>query len=148
MARMCASRQSCFGSFNEVLTVSSWPITFPLSTTLSHSELKKPLAFLQPGEIPRMLQEQQTREDLLHDGMSGGECQGPPRPGSHPFLLQEGVGHGTQDDVVLPVPVAAPLEMIQTELGLEVLVLLLDRPALVRQPDQLREASPWGKVQE
>ena len=36
-----------------------------------------------------------------------------------------------------PARIGAPFEMIEPELGLEVLIMLFDRPAVMRQPDEL-----------
>jgi hypothetical protein len=48
------------------------------------------------------------------------------------LLLQEGVGHGGERDVPMPAGITAPLEVVESEFVLELLVLLLDRPTLVR----------------
>ena len=77
-----------------------------------------------------------------------GNVSGGPRPGTHPLLLEKGVGDRAEDRVVGPAGIAAPFEMVEAELVLEVLVLLLDRPPLMRQADQARQAGRGGQVDE
>jgi hypothetical protein len=49
------------------------------------------------------------------------------------FALEPGVREGGENDVALPPGKGASLEMIETEFVLQLLILLLDRPALVRE---------------
>src|SRR5262245_13205374 len=78
---------------------------------------------------------QQRREYLLHDGAHSRERQanGAAAP---PLALDVRVGHCCQDDVVLPAGIAASFEMIEPKFALEFLILLLDRPSLMRERDQ------------
>jgi hypothetical protein len=54
-------------------------------------------------------------------------------------VLQEGVRDGGEDDVMMPARERSPFEMIEAQLGLELLILLFDRPSLMREANQLRE---------
>src|SRR5438093_11866275 len=49
---------------------------------------------------------------------------------------------------MLPPWIRAPFEMIEAEFGLELLILLLDRPALMRESDQLLHRCARGQVDE
>jgi hypothetical protein len=40
---------------------------------------------------------------------------------------------------VLPARIASPFEVVESQLALEILVVLFDGPPLMRQPDYLRE---------
>ncbi len=66
--------------------------------------------------------------------VSDGPCARPPA-----FGLEKREGHGADDHVVLPAGIRAAFEMIEPEFGLEVLIVLFDRPALMRQPHELRQ---------
>ena len=50
---------------------------------------------------------------------------------------EEGVRDRGEHDMMLPARIGAAFEVVEPEFGLELLVLLLDRPALVRESDQL-----------
>ena len=67
---------------------------------------------------------------------------------AHPFPLNVGVRDGGQDDVMLPPGVAAPFEMIQPEFALEFLILLFDRPPLMRQRDEGPQRRGGGQMNE
>jgi hypothetical protein len=41
----------------------------------------------------------------------------------------------------------SPFEMIEPQLGLDLLILLLDRPALMRETNELRERCRRGQIQ-
>src|SRR5262245_14563463 len=89
--------------------------------------------------------EVQRREDLGDEGTHGRE--GERRSAGVPtFLLQEGVGHGGERDVPVPARIAAALEVIEAEFVLQLLVLLLDRPSLVRDPDQTCQGGRGGTM--
>src|SRR3954470_20275996 len=49
---------------------------------------------------------------------------------------------------MLPPWVRAPFEMVEAEFGLELLILLFDRPALMRESDQLLHRCAGGQVHE
>src|SRR5207245_2641647 len=49
---------------------------------------------------------------------------------------------------MLPSRIRAALEMVEAEFGLELLILLLDRPALMRESDQLLHRRGGGQVHE
>ena len=48
------------------------------------------------------------------------------------FALQPGVREGSEHDVALPAGQGAPFEVIEAEFVLQFLILLLDRPPLMR----------------
>jgi hypothetical protein len=50
--------------------------------------------------------------------------------------LQEGVRQGGEGDVPFPAGQRAPFKMVEPQFVFEFLILLLDGPALVREPDQ------------
>src|SRR5579864_5082191 len=60
-------------------------------------------------------------------------------------VLQPRVGHGGQHDVAVPADKRATLEMIEPELVLQFFVLLLDRPAMMRQPHESAEGRRRGQ---
>ena len=101
---------------------------------------------LHPGGISRPRGKQEADEDFHHHGVDGFEGEG--RGGVQAFLLQEGVGDGADDDVVGPPGVGATFEVIEAELGLELLVLLLDRPTLMDKGHEVAERCPGGQVDE
>ena len=51
-------------------------------------------------------------------------------------VLEPAVGQSGQYDVAMPADKRTPLEVIEPEFVLQFLVLLLDRPAVMRQADQ------------
>ena len=53
-----------------------------------------------------------------------------------------------EDDVALPPGQGAPFEVIEAEFVLQLLILLLDRPALMRQPHQRAQRRGRGQVDE
>ena len=65
-----------------------------------------------------------------------------------PLALEKGVGHGADDHVMLPPGIRPSLEVIEPEFGFEVLIVLFDRPALMRQADQLRQRRGRGERDE
>src|SRR5215208_400675 len=98
----------------------------------------KPLfGFLHPPHVLRAADKQQPREDLLDEradlrkGERGGLARSPA------FGLEKREGPRTDDHVVLPARIRAAFEMVETEFGLEVLIVLFDRPAVMSQPHEL-----------
>ena len=75
--------------------------------------------------------------------VSRGPCAGPPA-----FGLEKREGHGADHHVVLPAGIRAAFEVIEPEFGLEVLIVLFDRPALMRQPHELRQRGGRGQRHE
>ena len=49
-------------------------------------------------------------------------------------ILQPRIRDGGEHDMMLPAGIGASLEMIEPEFVLEFLILLLDRPPLMREP--------------
>jgi hypothetical protein len=81
------------------------------------------------------LGKEQRGEDFLDDSADGWECQ-TGGAASHALALDVGVRHGRQDDMMLPAGIRPALEMIEPQFGFEFLILLFDRPALVREGHQ------------
>src|SRR5260370_1714403 len=52
------------------------------------------------------------------------------------LLLKKRIRDCRQDDVTVPARIGAALEVVEAEFVFEVLILLLDRPALMRAPDK------------
>src|SRR6476619_2592580 len=82
------------------------------------------------GEVER-------REDLADEGADRRKGHRPTR--AAPLTLQKRVGHGGQHDMAMPPGIAAAFEVIEPGFILEVLVLLLNGPALMREGDQPAE---------
>ena len=66
----------------------------------------------------------------------------------HPFPLEKGVRDGGEHDMMMPSRIRAAFEVVEAEFGLELLILLLDRPALMREPDQLLHRGGGRQVDE
>src|SRR6476620_1909668 len=112
------------------------------STTLSDPQLLNPLfGLVHPPHVLRAADHQQPCENLLYErpNLRKREPQSLSRP--HPFGLKKGVGNGADHHVMLPTGVRPSFEVIETELGFEVLVVLFDRPAVMGEPHQLRQRS-------
>ena len=107
-----------------------------------------PLRLIDPCDVDRTGREEQPGKDFLDDGAHRRKCEGIRRTAAEPFGLQEGVRDGTDHHVVMPPWVGAPFEMIETQFGLEVLVMLFDRPARVSQPNQSRKRGSGRQVAE
>ena len=88
-------------------------------TTLSDPELDKAEG-LDPFEVVRPLSEEIRGEEFLDDGAD--DRKGEVRTDPFALDLQEVVGDRGEDDVMLPARVGAPFEVIEAELGLELLV--------------------------
>ncbi len=75
--------------------------------------------------------------------------RGPGRAcGAPAFDLEEGERDGREDDVVRPARIAAPLEMIEAEIVLELAILLLDRPAAAGERDEVDQRRGRGHVEQ
>src|SRR4029077_12407973 len=77
----------------------------------------------------------QRGKDFLDDGTYGRECQ-PGGTAAHALALDVGVGHGRQNDMMLPTRIGTALEVIEPQFGFEFLILLFDGPALMREGHQ------------
>ena len=97
-------------------------------------------------KVMRSLGKQVCGEDFLHNATHPGKRQTDSDPLS--LGLEKVVRDRGEHDVVMPSGERAPLEMIETELGLEVLILLLDRPALMRQADDLDQRRRRRQIDE
>src|SRR5438128_1866515 len=117
------------------------------STTLLDPQVDL-LQFLDAFEKVRLLRKQERREDLLDNGTNAGKRQRVVRAGSHPLPLEECVGDSGEHDVMLPPRIRAAFEVVEAEFGFELLILLLDRPALMRESDQLLHRRGRGHVDE
>ena len=82
--------------------------------------------------ISRFGRKQQRGEDLLDDGSDRGKGQSGGAT-AHPLALDVRMRHGRQHDMVLPTGIRPSLEVIESKFGLEFLILLFDRPSLMRQ---------------
>src|SRR4051794_24719886 len=110
------------------------------SKTLSDPQLTKPVfGLFHPPHVLRATDKQQSREDLLYEGAHLRKGQARALAGPHPLPLEERVGDGTDHHVVLPARIGAALEVVESQAGFEILVVLFDRPALMRQPHDLLE---------
>jgi hypothetical protein len=65
---------------------------------------------------------------------------------AQPQARQEGIGHEAQCQMMVEPGPRAALKMIQAQFFLQLLVSLLDLPALVRQIDQLIDGAVFGKI--
>src|SRR5712691_12504228 len=64
------------------------------------------------------------------------------------LALQKRVRDGRQYDVTLPTLIGSPLEVIEPEFVLQVLILLLDRPALMGQGDESLDGDGGWQIDE
>src|SRR5438445_10304366 len=64
------------------------------------------------------------------------------------FLLQKRVGHCGEAHVAVPPGIGSTLEMVEPEFVLEVLILLLDGPPLMREPDELLQGGRGRQMNE
>src|SRR5437899_12287972 len=64
------------------------------------------------------------------------------------FLLQKRVGHCGEAHVAVPPGIGSTLEMVEPEFVLEVLILLLDGPPLMREPDELLQGGCGRQMNE
>lgn len=83
----------------------------------------------------RFGRKEQRREHLLHDGAHRRKRQSG-RAAAHPLALDVGVGDRREHDMRLPPRGRPPFEVIESQLGLEFLIRLFDRPSLMRQFDE------------
>jgi hypothetical protein len=71
-------------------------------------------------------------EDFGHRRARSWKCE----PGGRsplPFLLEKGVCKRGQHDMAMPAVEGPAFEMVESEFGLDLLVLLLDGPSLMHQ---------------
>lgn len=68
-------------------------------------------------------------QDLTHPPAHDRECGARLDGDASAFDLEEGKGHGRQDDMVRPALKGAALEVIEAELVFQFAILLFDRPA-------------------
>ena len=98
----------------------------------------KPLfGCLHPPHVLRAADKEQPREDLLDERPDLGKCERWSLARPTAFGLKKREGHRADDHVMLPAGVRASFEMIEPEFGLEVLIVLFDRPAVMGQPHEL-----------
>src|SRR4029450_11739573 len=79
-----------------------------------------------------MRHEEMRRENLGNYRARDGQGR-QARTTASALVLQPGIREGRQHDVLLPSGQGATFEVIESQFVLELLVLLLDRPALVRE---------------
>jgi hypothetical protein len=82
-----------------------------------------------------MRHEEMRGENLRDHGARDGQGR-QTRATAAALVLQPGVCEGRQHDVLLPSGERATFEVVESELVFEFLILLLDRPPLVRQLDE------------
>ena len=112
----------------------------PLDTTLSDPQLMKPLfGLLHPAHVLRATDKQQPGKDFLYEGPGLRKRQPRSLAGPHPFGLEKRIGDRADHHVVLPARIRSAFEVVEAEFALEILVMLFDRPPVMRQPHQLRE---------
>jgi hypothetical protein len=70
-----------------------------------------------PVRVPRPADEQEAREDLLHDRADLRQRQARTGARSHAFFLQKGIGDRGDHHVMLPAGVRPPFEGIELVLG-------------------------------
>ena len=98
----------------------------------------KPLfGLLHPAHVLRAADKQQPREDLLDERADLRKRQPRSLARAQAFGLEKRVGDRADDHVMLPARIRPALEMIEAEFGFEVLIVLFDGPALMRQPHEL-----------
>ena len=96
-------------------------------------------------EVVRAGDEEVRGQDFLEDGADARQRE-VARRAALPFDLQEGVGHGDEGGVPLPAGQRAPFEVIEAEFVLEFLILLFDRPALMRQAHERPQRRRRGQM--
>ena len=69
-------------------------------------------------------------------------------PGSQPEVLQEGVGHQDQRDVVVPTRPRPALEVVEAEFVLQLLVTVLDEVPTLGECHQSKQRGVSGQVGE
>ena len=87
----------------------------------------------------RATDKQQPREDLLYERPDLRKREPRTLAGPQSFGLEKREGDRADHHVVLPAGIAAAFEVVEPEFGLAVLVVLFDRPPVMRQPYQLRQ---------
>jgi hypothetical protein len=93
----------------------------------------------------RLGHEEMGGQDFLDDGADPRQREMRLTP-STAFALEKAVGDGRQDDVTLPPRQAAAFEVVEPNFVFEFLVLLLDRPTLMREADQLAQGDGGREV--
>jgi len=92
---------------------------------------------LHPVHVSRPTDQEQACEDLLNERADLRKRQPWTGAGATAFALEKREGDRADHHVVLPSRIRAALEMIEAEFGFEILIVLFDRPALMRQVDEL-----------
>ena len=118
------------------------------TSTLSDPKLKLELRLFHPLHVARLVRKQQGGEDFLHDGAHRGKREPRSAVGPHPLALNVGMRDGSQDDVMMSPRIRSAFEVVEAQLALEFLVLLLDRPPLMRQGHQGAERGRGGQIDE
>lgn len=97
--------------------------------------------------VARLRRKQQRGKDLLHDGSDSRKCQSG-GAAAHALALDVRVSDRGQDDMMLPAGIAPSLEVVEPQFAFELLVLLLDGPALMRQGHQRAQRGGGGQMDE
>ena len=114
-----------------------FPLIRSTSTTLLDSEVDF-REFLHGLQVMRSRDEEMRRQDLRDhrpDDRQGRQSSA----GASPRVLQPGICQGGERHVAVPPDKRPALEVIQSQFVLQFLVLLLDRPTLMRELDERLE---------
>ena len=101
--------------------------------------MKPLLGCSHPAHVLWAADQQQPGKDFLYEGSRLRKCQPRPFAWAHSFGLEKRIGDRADRHVMLPAGIRPALEMIEAQFGFEVLVVLLDGPALMRQSHELRQ---------
>src|SRR6266850_513404 len=101
--------------------------------------MKPLLGFSHPAHVLWAADKQQPGKDFLDEGPRLGKCQARPLAWAHPLGLEKRIRDRADRHVMAPAGIRPALEVIEAQVGFEVLVMLLDGPALMRQAHEVRE---------
>ena len=101
--------------------------------------MKPLLGFSHPAHVLWAADKQQPGKDFLYEGTCLRKRQSRAVAWAHPLGLEKRIRDRADRHVMLPAGIRPAFEMIEAEFALEILVMLLDGPALMRQAHELRE---------
>ena len=102
---------------------------------------------LHPLHVSRPTEKEQSREDLLYERADLRKRQPWASAGAAAFALEKRVGHGADHHVVLPPGIRPTFEVIEPEFGLEILIVLFDRPALMPYYPEIQPSAEAGETE-
>src|SRR5438132_13344659 len=98
-------------------------------------------------QLLRMRREKQRGENFADECAHHGKRQR--RAARVPaLLLKKRIGDRRQDDVSVPARICSPFEVVEAEFVFELLILLLDGPSLMRDPDESLQRGGHRKMNE